>query len=297
MAYLITDQDSTKGRDPNINSINGIYNIKDKTSVNILVSNYTNKHITFNKGDYVGHLEPALEGIEGNNIPFHDPTDAHTINSATTQWMMAEQVKPDTFDLPPHHTLKWSIQGKLQTLLKEYASQFTKVETSVGTTLLTEMTMDMGTSEPVSQKQDPIAVKHYPWVKEETEKLLMAKVIWGSRSSRTAPIIVIPKGDRGKCLVIDYCTLNKVTRKFTWPMPKVEDIFSKLNGVKYFSKLDLWAGYHHIPLDESSIPKTAFNSPIGKYKYVKVPFGLAQASAYFQELMTGILKAFTFTVA
>ena len=66
---------------------------------------------------------------------------------------------------------------------------------------------------------------------------------------------------------------------------------------KYFPTLDLWAGYHHIPLDKSLIPKTAFNSPFGKYEYVKLPFGSAQAPAYFQELMTSILKDFNFTIA
>ena len=80
-------------------------------------------------------------------------------------------------------------------------------------------------------------------------------------------------------------------------MPKVKDIFSKLNGAKYFTTLDLRTGYHHIPLDTSSILKTAFNSPFGKYNYVKVPFGLAQAPAYFQELMTNILKDFNFAIA
>ena len=80
-------------------------------------------------------------------------------------------------------------------------------------------------------------------------------------------------------------------------MLKVEDIFSKLNGATYFTTLDLQAGYHHTPLDKPSIPKTAFNSPFGKYKYVKVPFGLAQAPAYFHELMTGILKDFSFAIA
>ena len=80
-------------------------------------------------------------------------------------------------------------------------------------------------------------------------------------------------------------------------MPKVEDMFSKLNGSKYFTTLDLRAGYHHIPLDKSSIPKTAFNSPFQKYEYAKVPFGLAQTPAYFQELMTGILKDFNFAIA
>ena len=117
-------------------------------------------------------------------------------------------------------------------------------------------------------------MKSYQWVKDEIEKLLTAKVIHSSRSSWSAPLIVVPKGDGGKILVIDYQALNKVTRMFIWPMPKVEDIFSKLNGAKYFTTLDLQAGYYHIPLDKSLIPKTAFNSPFGKYEYVKVPFGL-----------------------
>ena len=128
-------------------------------------------------------------------------------------------------------------------------------------------------------------------------KLLTAKVICTSCSSWSTPIIVIPKGDGAKCLVVDYRALNKVTRKFTWNMPKVEDIFSKLNGATYFTTLDLCTGYHHIPLDKSSIPKTAFNSPFSKFEYVKVPFRRAQAPAYFQQLMTGIFKDFPFAIA
>ena len=57
--------------------------------------------------------------------------------------------------------------------------------------------------------------------------------------SWSAPIIFIPKGYGGKCLVIDYHALNKITRKFTCPMSNIEDIFSKLNGAKYLSTLDL----------------------------------------------------------
>ena len=121
-------------------------------------------------------------------------------------------------------------------------------------TPLTSIMIDRGTFDPISQKPYPITMKHYQWVKETIEKLLTAKVIHSSRSSWSALIIVVPKGDGGKCLVIDYRVLNKVTRKFTWPI------------------LDLQAGYHHIPLDKPSILKMAFNSPFGKYKYIKVPF-------------------------
>ena len=151
-------------------------------------------------------------------------TDAHSTNSVSLQKMMAEQVQLDTFN-PPCHTLRPNIKSKLNVLLKEYTSQFSKDEMSIGTTLLTEVTIDTGTSGPVSQKPYLIAMKNYQWVKEEIEKLLTAKVICSSRSSWSVPMIAVPKGDGGKQLVIDYCTLNKVTRKFTWPMPKVEDIF------------------------------------------------------------------------
>ena len=170
-------------------------------------------------------------------------------------------------------------------MLRTFKDQFAKDEMTIGTTLLTQMSINTGDSDPVSQKPYPIATKHYNWVKEEINKLLEAGVIRNSHSSWLAPIIVVPKGDGGKCLVIDYRALNKVTRKFVWPMPKVEDIFSQLNGAKYFSTLDLRAGYHHIRLTKDSIPKTAFTSPFGKYEYVKVPFGLAQAPVYFQKLM------------
>ena len=137
-----------------------------------------------------------------------------------------------------------------------------------------EMTMDTGNSDLVSQRPYPIVMKNYQWVIEEIEKLLTAKVICRSRSSWPAPIIVVPKGDRGKRLVIDYRALNKVSRKFTWPIPKVENILPKLNGAKYLSTLDLRAGYHHVPLNKSLVPKTAFNSPFDKYEYIMVPFGL-----------------------
>ena len=220
----------------------------------------------------IGHLEPPINEL--TQIP---------INSATTQQMLPKTIKPDSFT-PPKYQLNSNIQQQLDNLLGNFKDQFTKDEMTIGTTPLTQMSIDTGDSDPVSQKPYPVAMKHYNWVKEEIDKLLEAGVIRNSHSSWSAPIIVVPKGDGGKHLVIDYRALNKITSKFTWPMPKVEDIFSQLNGAKYFSTLDLRAGYHHIRLIADSIPKTAFTSLFGKYEYVKVTFGLAQAPAYFQEL-------------
>ena len=220
MTCFITDNTS-KGRDPNINIINGIHKNKGRTSVNILVSNYTNKHLTFHKGENIRHLEPDV--TDDTTI---DQKETHQTNSITLQKMMAEQVKPDVFN-PPCHKLSTNIQNDLNVLLEEYEPQFVKDKTSIGTTPLTSMMIKTGSSDLVSQKPYPITMKHYQWVKEEIEKLLAAKVICSSRSSWSAPIFIGPKGDGGKHLVINYRALNKVMRKFTWSMPKVEDIFSK----------------------------------------------------------------------
>ena len=73
-------------------------------------------------------------------------------------------------------------------------------------------------------------------------------------------------------------------------MPRVEDIFAKLGRAKFFTMLDLRSSYHHIAPDDDAIRKTAFVMPLGKYEYLKVPFGLAQAPAYFQNLINKVLN-------
>ena len=141
MAYFLTNDSTPKGRDPNINIIHSIHKIKDRTLVNILVSNYTNKHLTFHKGEYIGHLEPAV-------LDSTDHRDIHHANSVTLKKMMSETVTPDTFN-PPWHELSAPIQDNFKLLLQEYESQFAKDETTIGTTPLTSMTIDLGTTDPV----------------------------------------------------------------------------------------------------------------------------------------------------
>ena len=94
--------------------------------------------------------------------------------------------------------------------------------------------------------------------------MLEAGVIRDSHSSWSAPIVVVPKGDGGKWLCVDFRALNAITRTYVWPMPKVEDIFAKWGKAKFFTMLDLRSGYHHITLDDDAITKTAFVMPLGK---------------------------------
>ena len=118
-----------------------------------------------------------------------------------------------------------------------------------------------------------------------------------SHSSWSAPVVIVPKSNGEKRLCVDFRALNKITRTYIWPMPRAEDIFAKLGKAMYFTTLDLRAGYHHIALTKDSIKKTGFCLPFGKYEYLKVPFGLAQAAAYFQNLMNKVLHGLDFAIS
>ena len=73
-------------------------------------------------------------------------------------------------------------------------------------------------------------------------------------------------------------------------------MYAKLKGAKFFSTIDLQSGYYHIALGKNSRTKAAFVTPFGKYEFLQVPFGLAQASAYFQHLMNQVLDNCNFAM-
>ena len=92
-----------------------------------------------------------------------------------------------------------------------------------------------------------------------------------------------PNGDLRICL--DPTDLNKAMKRPHYPTPTVEEIAPKFAGAKIFSKLDAKDGYWNIRLDEKSSLLTTFNTPFGRYKFLKLPFGLKASQDVFQQLM------------
>ena len=110
-------------------------------------------------------------------------------------------------------------------------------------------------------------------------------------SDWAAPIVPILKADGHHVHICgDYkVTINQVAKLDGYPLPKIEDIFSKLSGGTIFTKLDLTSAYQQIPLDEESKRYTTINTPRGLFRYNRLPFGIASAPAIFQQIMENLL--------
>ena len=113
-----------------------------------------------------------------------------------------------------------------------------------------------------------------------------------SKSPYGSIALIVRKKDGTPRVVIDYRALNEVTIKNKYPLPLMSEMFDRVHGAKFFSKIDLRSGFHQIRLAEEDCEKTAFRTRYGSYEYTVLPMGLCNAPGTFMQLMNDTFREF-----
>lgn len=143
---------------------------------------------------------------------------------------------------------------------------------------------------PIVKKVYKMSPGELKTLKEQLDELLRLGYIQPSTSPWAAPVLFVKKKDGTMRLCIDYRGLNALTIKNKYPLPLLDELYDRLTGACFFSKIDLQQGYHQLRIAEEDIPKTAFSTRYGHYEYRVMAFGLTNAPASFQGFMNSLFK-------
>lgn len=146
-------------------------------------------------------------------------------------------------------------------------------------------------STPPSLPNRPQSGKELAELKSQLTELTKLGFIQPSKSPYGAPILFVKKKDGTMRMCIDYRALNNITIKNSYALPRVDELFDRLQGAKYFSKIDLRSGYHQIRIASEDVSKTAFRTRYGHFEFLVLPFGLTNAPATFMHLMHQTFRA------
>lgn len=150
--------------------------------------------------------------------------------------------------------------------------------------------IDTGLAEGVTQVPYQLSKYQQQFLKEQLEFLLEQGCIMPSTSAWMSPVVLVKKKDNSLRMCINFRALNKVTLIDPYPLPLISTCLDKMAGCRYCTSIDVVSGFWQVPVAEADIHKTGFCTPFGNFEWVRMPFGLVNASSTFQRLMDCVLS-------
>ena len=195
----------------------------------------------------------------------------------------------ETLDLNASELTNDQSQKLKQTIL-EYSDIFSA--NYPGATDLVTHRIDVGDNQPINSAPYRVSPTERRVIDSEVVRMLKENIIEPSKSPWASPVVLVSKKDGSIRFCVDYRRLNNLTKKDVYPLPRLDDSLAALNGSKFFSTLDLTAGYNQIPMHSNSKELTAFITSNGLYQYKVMPFGLSNRPATFQRFMDAVLAGY-----
>jgi len=184
--------------------------------------------------------------------------------------------------------LVMGLNTKQQTELDSLLSQYPDVMSDkIGCTNWTDFKLEVD-SEPIAQKPYKVSQFKRDIISQKLKEMLQLGICRPSTSEWASPVS-IRKQDNDYRFCLDYRKLNRATKSDPYPIPRIEDLISRLGEARFISKIDLRKGYWQVKMHPDSIKYTAFICHDGKYEFTRMPFGPKTAPSVFQRLVNRLL--------
>ena len=168
-------------------------------------------------------------------------------------------------DLVMSYELSKPQEIQVKKLLQEYADVFSG-KPNVRNAAIHQI--DTDDSPPIRCSQYKVLQRLASEVNKEIDKMLELGIIRPSNSPWASPVVVIPNPDRTMRFCVDYRKLNSVTKMDAYPIPSKERMIEKVASVKFITMLDMTNGYWQVPLEKTTIEKSAFITSKGLYEFL-----------------------------
>uniref|UniRef100_A0A669CY19 ribonuclease H n=1 Tax=Oreochromis niloticus TaxID=8128 RepID=A0A669CY19_ORENI len=260
----------------------------------VAVKNASRRGITLYPGTAFAECSPidwavpvALSDL--NPQPKDAPLQAHSLLASHSEdgSQSAVPLGLDFGDSPISPQYKEHIQARIA---KEASNAFSKHDLDVGIVTGVTHRIELEPHVPFKERTRRVSPADFNDLKRHLQDLLAAGIIEESHSPYASPVVLVRKKNGELRMVVDYRRLNNLTKKDAYPLPRIEETFTLLSGSKWFTVLDLKSGYYQLEVEPCDRPKTAFTTPFGTWQFRRMPQGLTNSPATFQQTMEKVME-------